>query len=1222
MRPRESSRSARLFVPLVLLIACGGERPGLAAGAARASVAASAAARPDSVAIARPDSVALVGALALPDSVAERRVGRGDARLVGDGTAGPYPLGSPFVLAGSESVAVGGAPLPLGSGYTLDTNRGSILFSREIPAGDSIVVSYRRLPFVIEPSYARWLARPLGTPAESVAAAPGVDYGKSLLGTGGLRVGGTKSLALVVGSDKDLTLEQALRVSIEGALTRDVSVVARLSDENLPFTPEGSSARLDELDKVFVEVRGPHLGATLGDYEVNFASGEFSQYRRVLKGALGRADYAHGSGSASAGVSRGRFLSVEVRGEEGRQGPYRIVDGEFETVVAGSEEVYQDGERLSRGEDNDYVIDYSRGEIRFTSKRPVRAGSRIAVDFQVTGEDYKRSFATASARGRLGSDGAGGAVGASGASGASGSVGAIGRAPANDASAGASVGITLLSESDDADNPTAILLSDADRESLALAGDSDPLVSGAAYTGTGGDYDTTDGRFVFAGKGRGAFTVAFSAVGRGGGHYDADLDPESGDRIFVFDTIDSVGDFDPVRRLARPNAHRVLSLDARGSPAPGLSLAAEGAVSTLDANTLSDRDDGDNGGGAWRLSGEWTGDSLAVGGARLGSLAVTGRARRLGKSFAPFSRVEEIHLDERWNTTGFERPFSTDVTGSGAATSADESALPFREDLVEGEATYRPRPGLLAGIEAGSFTRDGSLDARREAARFEARSARAGHVGGRAERIRSDGDDGPGRTERLSADLGTRVGALAPSLHLSRDTRRLGRASSFSGSRRDRGALAAALTPLPSLRIGTEFALEAADTVDRAAGALGDLFRADEEEVSASLADASVSLSSRYRRRHVNFAALLAPDATTHLGRVELSHRSWDGALTGEWNYDASTFRAARRQRVLLEVPVGEVGDFDSLGNFFPGQGRFRARDIELPSVPTTDLTANARIVVAPDAAARAGSRRSADGGAGAAPRGWARLFRGLEFETLARVSERSTTARKGRLLLFNPAEFQRDDTTVRGETLVREEATWSAPGGRTAVRARYGRTDVEDNSVEGARREELRHEVLLRCRGSVSARVIAEAQWEPRRSRQRVNGAESSRLLSDFLQAEGTFLPGPLVSVSLSGRVGLEHETRLDERLDSIEGATTVSATFLRRGRLSSRLASLRFVRDERSRSGASPLTTRFEGEEWRLTADYDLSRYLGASLSYSGDNRRIGGATHLLRMEARALF
>jgi hypothetical protein len=1137
---------------------------------------------------------------ALPDSVIQRRVGGGRAHFAGNGTPGPFSLGAPFVFAGSESVWVNGAPARSGADYMLDANRGSLLFTRALSAADTVVATYRKLPYALEPSYARWLARPLGTPPESVFASPESPYyGKSIFEPGGLRVGGTKSVALVLGSEKDLTLEQALRVSVEGMLTRDVSVVARLSDENLPFVPEGASARLEELDKVFVEVRTPRLAATLGDYEVDFREGEFSTYRRVLKGALGRADYPRIGASASAGVSRGRFLSVELRGVEGTQGPYRIVTAETEVVVAGSEEVYLDGVRLTRGEDNDYVIDYSRGEVRFTSQQPIRTGSRIAVDFQVSGEDFKRSFATASARGRLAPS-----------------------AASEGAPAGASVGVTLLSETDDDENPVGVLLTEADRESLALAGDQDLFVSGATFVGAGGNYDSTDGRFVFAGRGEGTFQVVFTFLGGGAGHYNVDLDPESGLRIFIFDLADSSGDYEPVRHVPRPLAHRVLAIDARGSPAPGVSLVAEGAGSWLDENTLSGRDDGNNDGAALRLFGEWKGANLSAGGRDLGDILVTARARRLGEGFSSFSRVDPVHFDERWNTSGFQQAFSPGSVVGDRLGTFEEEGLPYREDLVEGSVDYKPVAGVRAGFEAGALSRGDVLDSDRGSARLELESARIGRAGASAERIRSDGEDGPGRTERLTAFGGTRLGVLSPQLTLSREDYRLGRPDSLSGSRRDRGAVSASFLPLSGLRLGTEVVLEAADLPEASTGSLHDWFHANEEEISATLApSAPFSVFSRYRRRHVNYTSIVPdPDATTNLGRIEIRHRSWEGLLTGEWNYDATTLDAARKRRVLIELPEGQVGDFDSLGNFYPGQGRFQARDIELPSVPTTELAANARFVVEPGERMR--SRRSRAEGGGTTPDRGSPFLRGLRLETLLRVDELSTTPRKARLLLFFPSEFQRDDATIRGETLVREEASWSTPSGRTSIRARYGRTDVEDNSVQGVPREALRNEALLRVRGSATPELIMQVEWEPSRTRQRQSGVVSSLLKSDFFDGEGTYQPRPQTSLSLSGRLGLERETLLGERLDSFEVAGTISAAFFQRGRMSGRAATLWFLADERGGTSASPFATRFEGEEWRVSADYDLSRYLGASLFYSGDNRRLGGATHLLRLEARALF
>ena len=74
--------------------------------------------------------------------------------------------------------------------------------------------------------------------------------------------------------------------------------------------------------------------------------------------------------------------------EAGRQlGPYEIVDGlrlDQSVIVAGSERVVVDGQPMTRGADRDYTIDYIRGTVTFTSRRPIDANSRIAVSIVPT----------------------------------------------------------------------------------------------------------------------------------------------------------------------------------------------------------------------------------------------------------------------------------------------------------------------------------------------------------------------------------------------------------------------------------------------------------------------------------------------------------------------------------------------------------------------------------------------------------------------------------------------------------------------------------------------------------------------------------------------------------------------------------------------------------------------------------------------------------------------
>ena len=316
------------------------------------------------------------------------------------------------------------------------------------------------------------------------------------MATGGLHIGGSKTFAVQVGSNRDLTLEQSLRVSISGTIADSVRVTAELSDQNLPIQPEGTTEELRELDKVMVEIASPHYRAVLGSYDVALRSGEFGRYDRRLEGILGEATHRTWGLSAGVASNRGKYHTLVLTVLDGNQGPYALTDALGSSgvlVVAGSERVWLNGEALRRGETNDYVMDYAAGEITFTRHRLVTSDMRIVIDYEYSSEDYDRSAAMATAR--LGDE----------------------RGPI-------STSFTFIQESDNAENPAFGTLSDAARAILRQAGDSPALASlpGWAQVDSGGTYRAVDlaaEHFEWVGAG-GEYEVSFTRVGPGEGTYD------------------------------------------------------------------------------------------------------------------------------------------------------------------------------------------------------------------------------------------------------------------------------------------------------------------------------------------------------------------------------------------------------------------------------------------------------------------------------------------------------------------------------------------------------------------------------------------------------------------------------------------------------------------------------------------------------------------------------
>ncbi len=265
---------------------------------------------------------------------------------------------------------------------------------------------------------------------------------ESIFGSG-IEKSGTLVRGFTVGTNHDFSLNSGLRLQLSGKLSNDIEVVAALTDENTPIQPEGNTERLDELDKVFIQIKHPLATGTFGDYQLTRKQGEFGLIDRKLQGLLGEFNVKNTNGYIAIASSRGKFTTNNFNGIDGVQGPYILsgVNGERDIIVlAGTEKVYLDGIEMKRGEGNDYTIDYSNAQITFTPKRLITSYSRISVDFEYSAQQYSRNFFGTGVQSKLLKDALG-------------------------------IQFQYLREGDNQDAPIDIALSDSDKKILAAAGD-------------------------------------------------------------------------------------------------------------------------------------------------------------------------------------------------------------------------------------------------------------------------------------------------------------------------------------------------------------------------------------------------------------------------------------------------------------------------------------------------------------------------------------------------------------------------------------------------------------------------------------------------------------------------------------------------------------------------------------------------------------------------------
>jgi hypothetical protein len=784
--------------------------------------------------------------------------------------ASVYDLPHTFVRAGTDSAWTRSGPLRRGTDYVLDRLRGQLRLIARVPAGDTLWVSacwlLSPLPLSLQLFHYRALA--LAAPDTTRAAGPAFPLRpatrrdpRDAPAGASLNVTGNKTIAIDFGSSQDAFLRQSLDLAVSGSLAPGVSLTGVLSDRNTPLSEAGSTQDLQSLDRVLVELKTPQGGAALGDVTLSLPQGDFARLERRLQGARGEWSSRGFQGVVAAASAQGEYHRIQFFGIEGRQGPYALTDRDGNpgiAVVAGSEVVTVDGSRMTRGESADYAMDYERGELTFSNRRPVSSASRITVEYQFAVNRYRRNLAAADAEWRLGS---------------------------------ARAFTRMLTEGDDRGRPLELTFDATDRLVLELAGDSLTRAIGAGVAAGGGDYDTVRvaaGQvFAFAGPDAGTFAVRFARVGAGEGDY-ADSASVAGRTAYRFVGAGR-GAYRVGRALPLPESHQLWAVGGGVTLGP-LTLETEGAVSRHDLNTFSRLDDGDNTGQAGRVA-------LALEGGGpgpLGRVGVALAARAVEPRFEPFTRLERPFAQEDWGLApGADLEHQRRLEASGFVKprfGGQLRATLARLALPDGFTSLR------RGLE---WNRDGTLATQASAERSDARDGR---------RRFADG----GR-ERWRGELRLRTAWLEPALRAESDERRVPSDSARAGARSREVGL-----ELPSAR---RFAWHAvAGYVLRRDGTLGPRDFEDLTEARTlrlgldGPSTGLVGLGLAFQRRELEPLAgtvRTRSDLATMRLRLDDPKRG----VSGTANLEVTAEGEGRRVRTLSFVGAGR-GQYDAYGNF------------------------------------------------------------------------------------------------------------------------------------------------------------------------------------------------------------------------------------------------------------------------------------------------------------------
>lgn len=624
-------------------------------------------------------------------------------------------LAHAYLVPGGESVKLGNRLLAA-EDYRIDYQRGYLILLDTAlkQAAEPVVVQYRFFPDILSQ---RLALRSFRLTQDSAGAGIQVDeYYKGeerpLISPSTVQRSGSISRGISVGNNQNLSVTSGLRLQLEGDLGDDLKLQAAITDESIPIQPDGTTQQINDFDKVFIQLLRRDDRVILGDFEINHTGTNFANFYRNVQGIGFYVQEKGFNVSLNGAVAKGKFHTNSFQGREGVQGPYRLLgknNERFIIVLAGSEKVYLNGQLVTRGEGNDYVMDYNTGELSFTAQRVITSASRIVVDFEYTDRNYNRSlfftdFGAKALKDKL---------------------------------------IIKGSYGRDADNHNAPIEGEYSQEeidSLRNAGDVGfAAVSGIDSIGppdneTGIHYARIDTffngilyeRYVFSvDPATALYRLSFSDVGQGGGMYIKAQNVVNG-TVFTWVGPDSSGvpkgNFAPVRVLIPGKLYQVADVQATYKLSQKASVYTELAVSSEDQNRHSALDDGDNNDLAnktgFRLEKIKLSDSL--------ELKVDLSHRYVGERYNNIDRVYKVEYGREWNFNDLGQRLTENVseaavelrygsrlrlTGSGGFRSFGPDLLSFKQS-AEAESRHAWLQGkytfttiTTSNNSTGSFSR-------------------------------------------------------------------------------------------------------------------------------------------------------------------------------------------------------------------------------------------------------------------------------------------------------------------------------------------------------------------------------------------------------------------------------------------------------------------------------------------------------------------------------------
>lgn len=453
---------------------------------------------------------------------------------------------------------------------------------------------------------------------------------EELFDLGDINQGGQISRGITVGNTQDLFVNSSLNLNLEGKISEDLNIRASITDQSLPYQPEGNTQQLQDFDNVFVELYNDKFSLIGGDVVLKSKETYFLKYLKNVQGGALSINTKSSTSSLGLSSAKGQFASVRVQIFEGISGPYKVPANNttgFIIIIANSEKIFLDGKLLVRGYNNDYTIDYNQAEITFTTNVIITNYSRVQIDYEYASRDFARSIISLSHSQKLGK---------------------------------VNLAATYYKESDNENRPLFNELSVDDKELLASVGNDveKAVVSSARLAEFAPDKilyvlnDTTDQigsqQNIYMHTNLqldSLYSVLFTNVGTGNGSYIINEYVANG-RIYSW-VGQGNGDYEPYKQLSAPTSKEMVDLTATMMITNTTKIYLETAFSKFDRNKFSSIGNDINNG--YAIKGGIAMANQKLNGFGDYQLNFTADVEYLDMNFTAIDRFRRVEFDRDWS---------------------------------------------------------------------------------------------------------------------------------------------------------------------------------------------------------------------------------------------------------------------------------------------------------------------------------------------------------------------------------------------------------------------------------------------------------------------------------------------------------------------------------------------------------------------------------------------